>query len=158
MTFGPGPYWIIRRLRQFQTAYSILSLAVLLLNVLSDNRFYDMYYFLSNRVLGFLILIQFVVLITASIRYAFDKDKDALLFCVGFVAFALITGCELIWFLLHPGYYYMVYWKWDPALRRGPYHYFGPQNRTQSRAGRSIFEGAGAVQPQASTFGEDGDH
>ncbi|MDG0872080.1 HAMP domain-containing histidine kinase [Paenibacillus thiaminolyticus] len=116
MTFGPGPYWIIRRLRQFQTAYSILSLAVLLLNVLSDNRFYEMYYFLSNRVLGFLILIQFVVLITASIRYAFDKDKDALLFCVGFVAFALITGCELIWFLLHPGYYYMVYWKWGILL------------------------------------------
>ncbi|WP_240765095.1 sensor histidine kinase [Paenibacillus dendritiformis] len=116
LMFGPGPYRIIRRLRQFQTAYSMLSLAVLFLNLLADNRFYDMYYFLSVRVLGFLVLIQFVVLISASIRYAFHKDKDAILFCVGFVAFALITGCELIWFLLHPGYYYMVYWKWGILL------------------------------------------
>ncbi|MEK3731508.1 ATP-binding protein [Paenibacillus sp. FSL M8-0334] len=110
--FGPGRNQILTKLRKFQIVYSLFCVLLLVINSVADNRFFDMYYFFSVQVLGYLMIIQFVILVGSSTMYAFKGNKDALIFNIGFAFFALLGLAELLQFFMSRGAYSFVLWKW----------------------------------------------
>lgn len=113
--FGPGWKGLLRKLRKFQMGYSSFCLLFLLINQLSSNRFYETYYFLSVKILGFMMIIQVMMLLGSSMVYAVKGNKDAVIFNIGFAVFAGISLGELIRFFVIGGDYQLVLWKWGVA-------------------------------------------
>lgn len=113
--FGPGQNGLLRKLRKFQMGYSAFCLLFLLLNYLSSDRFNEMYYFFSVKVLGFMMIIQFMLLFVSSMVYAVKGNKDAVIFNIGFAIFAGISLGELIRFFVSGGDYHLFLWKWGVA-------------------------------------------
>ncbi len=110
--FGSGRYSIIRRFRIFQTAYSLFCILCLIVNTLSGNRFVEFYYFISATVIGFIMIIQFILLIAYVIAFSIKGNKDAIIFAVGFGTAALTGVSELIWYYVKSGNYDLFFWKW----------------------------------------------
>ncbi|RUT46731.1 GHKL domain-containing protein [Paenibacillus anaericanus] len=111
-TFGAGYYSLIQRCRKFQVAYSIFCVSLLLINELSSNKLFDLYSMASAKVLGYLMIIQFVLLVTTSIIYGIKGNKDAIIFSIGFMIFAFLGVGELVWFYTQAAYYDLFLWKW----------------------------------------------
>ncbi|MCM3342782.1 HAMP domain-containing histidine kinase [Paenibacillus sp. MER TA 81-3] len=109
---GPGPRRIITKFRKFQVAYASFILLVLFSNLISDNAIYSVYFFLTVTVLAFIIVIQLVVLLSVSVLYVLRKNKDVVLFAIGFTIFAMTSIAELIWFLIRYAQYELTLWKW----------------------------------------------
>lgn len=110
--FGGGKFGLIRRFRKFQTGYSLFCAGCLILNLLSGNRFVEFYYFVSTTVIGILLILQFILLIACVIIYSLKKNKDAIIFAVGFGTAACTGVLELIWYYIRNGNYDLFYWKW----------------------------------------------
>jgi signal transduction histidine kinase len=110
--FGSGRYGIIRRFRIFQTVYSLFCILCLTVNALSDNRFVEFYYFVSTTIIGFIMIIQFILLIACVIFFSLKGNKDAIIFAIGFGTAALTGAFELIWYYIKRGNYDLFYWKW----------------------------------------------
>lgn len=110
--FGHGWKNLLSKMRKFQIAYSLFCVLLLLINGLTDNRFFDIYYFFSVQILGYLMIIQFVLLVGSSTLYAVRGDRDALIFNAGFAFFALLGLAELLQFFMSRGTYSFVLWKW----------------------------------------------
>lgn len=110
--FGSGRFSVIRRFRIFQTVYSLFCILCLIINALSDNRFVEFYYFVSTTIVGFIMIIQFVLLIACVIVFSLKGNKDAITFAIGFGTAALTGAFELIWYYIKDGNYDLFYWKW----------------------------------------------
>ncbi|MEF2967619.1 HAMP domain-containing sensor histidine kinase [Paenibacillus sp. M1] len=110
--FGVGYGSIIQRYRKFQIGYSVFCLLLLIVNELSHSRFYNIYVFATTDILGYIMIIQFIILICTSTVYAFKGNKEAIIFCIGFLIFAFLGAGELIWFFATSGYYDLFLWKW----------------------------------------------
>lgn len=110
--FGNGKYAVIRRFRNFQVGYSLLCLICLIGNLLTNNRFIEFYYFISNTVIGIIFILQFILLIIYVIMFSLKGDKDAFIFSIGFGLAALIAVVELVWYYTHHGNYDLFMWKW----------------------------------------------
>lgn len=113
--FGPGWNGMLRKLRKFQIGYSAFCLLFWLLNSLNSDHFYDIYYFFSVKVLGFMMIIQFMLLLGSSMVYAVKGNKNAVIFNIGFAIFAGISLGELIRFFVSGGDYQLDLWKWGIA-------------------------------------------
>lgn len=110
--FGGGRFGIIRKFRKFQTAYSLFCIVCLVINGLSDNRFVELYYFISVTIIGFLMILQFILLIACVIIYSLKRNKDAIIFAIGFGTAAFTGVAELVWYYIRQGNYDLFYWKW----------------------------------------------
>lgn len=110
--FGSGRFSMIRRFRIFQTAYSLFCMVCLIINTLADNRFVEFYYIISATMIGFIMIIQFVLLIAYVLAFSLKGNKDAITFAVGFGTAALTGASELIWYYIKGGNYDLFYWKW----------------------------------------------
>lgn len=113
--FGPGWKGMLRKFRRFQMGYSFFCLLFLIVNFLSSDRLYEPYYFFSVKVLGILMIIQFVLLLGSSMIYAFKGNKSAVIFNIGFAVFVGIALGELIRFFISGRDYQLVLWKWGVA-------------------------------------------
>ncbi|MNW50961.1 Sporulation kinase A [compost metagenome] len=114
-TFGPGLHSIVRRFRIFQTMYSGLCGFVLVLYIIFGfNNQYEsgIYHFISLRMLGIIMIIQFILLICISTMYAVRGDRNAIIFSAGFIVFALFGIGELLYFYIIDPYYSLFLWKW----------------------------------------------
>ncbi|MBT2288373.1 HAMP domain-containing histidine kinase [Paenibacillus albidus] len=110
--FGSGKFAVIRRFRKFQVVYSAFCLSWLMINSLSGNTFVEFYYFISTTIVGYILIAQFILLIACVIIYAARRNKDAIIFAVGFGAAALTGVCELLWYYARNGNYDLYLWKW----------------------------------------------
>jgi len=114
--FGPGRYSVIRRFRKLQVAYSLFCVGCMAVNLLSGNRYVEFYYFVSTRIIGYMMIIQFILLIACVILFSVRGNKDAIIFAVGF-GIAAVTGVlELVWYYVRAGNYDLSYWKWGLVL------------------------------------------
>ncbi|SDG04659.1 Signal transduction histidine kinase [Fontibacillus panacisegetis] len=113
-TFGSGLHSIVRRFRIFQTIYSCFCLVCFLLLVISNFQvlLYGFYYIVSLQVLGIIMIVQFILLICFSTKYAVQGDKNAIIFSMGFIIFALIGIGELLYYYIVDPYYSLFLWKW----------------------------------------------
>lgn len=110
--FGGGKYGLIRHFRRFQVAYSAFCVLCMAINGLSGNRYVELYYFVSTRVIGYIMIFQFVLLIGCVLIYSLKGNKDAIIFAVGFGTAALTGVIELIWYFARSSNYDLFYWKW----------------------------------------------
>ncbi|WP_339271293.1 HAMP domain-containing sensor histidine kinase [Paenibacillus sp. FSL W8-0187] len=110
--YGSGPYRVIRYCRRFQIAYSIMCLIFLVAQVVSDHSFHEIYYLVSVKILGILIILQMLLLVGTTILYASKRNKDAYIFSVGFGMMALAALGDLLAFYYHDGQYHFFLWKW----------------------------------------------
>lgn len=110
--FGPGRYGIIRRFRKFQMGYSAFCLVFMVINILSDNRFMEINYFISTRIIGVIMILQFVLLIAYVLMYALKGNKEAVIFAAGFGTAAGTGVGELAWYYIRRGNYDLFLWKW----------------------------------------------
>ncbi|WP_150265317.1 sensor histidine kinase [Paenibacillus tepidiphilus] len=111
--FGGGKYGIIRKFRKFQAGYSLFCLICLVINLISGNRFVELYYFVSTTVVGVILILQFVLLIACVVLFALRRNRDAIIFAVGFGFAALTSVLELSWYYYREGDYDLFYWKWS---------------------------------------------
>lgn len=77
--FGSGKYAIVRRFRQFQVIYSSFCLLCLLINFLSNNSYIEFYYFVSTTIIGFILILQFILLIVCVIIFSLKGNRDAII-------------------------------------------------------------------------------
>jgi two-component system sporulation sensor kinase B len=110
--FGSGTFSIIRRFRQFQVLYTFFCTIFLIINLLSDFKFNKSYFFFSVTVLGFIMILEFFLLIGVSIVYTIKRNKDAIIFTIGFAFFALTGVGDLILFYLKSQNYEFILWEW----------------------------------------------
>lgn len=113
-TFGPGIHSIVRRFRKFQVIYSLLCITILILNS-NFSQFSDVYFFVTSKILGILMIVQFLLLMFISTMYAIKGDRNAIIFSAGFIIFALLGIGELLYYYLIDGYYNLFLWKWGIA-------------------------------------------
>jgi two-component system, sporulation sensor kinase B len=114
--FGPGKYGVIKHFRKFQVIYSLFCIGCLLFNLLSGNRYVEFYYFVSTKVIGYTMIIQFMMLIACVIFYTAKGNKDAIIFALGFGTAAVTGLIELVWYYMHEGNYDLSYWKWGLVI------------------------------------------
>lgn len=109
--FNKGKYVIlVRRYRQFQTAYSIFCFVFLM----ADGRGAGwLYSFLTGTVMGYLMMIQIVLLILCSVKSTmYGNKEEGIIFAVGFSLFGITGLGELVWYYLSGQEYRLVLWKW----------------------------------------------
>ncbi|WP_136608474.1 sensor histidine kinase [Paenibacillus dokdonensis] len=111
-TVGAGYMQIIRHFRKFQIFYSLVCLSFMVVNLLLNDRIFDLYYLLSVKILGYLIILQIILVVVSSIGYAVKGNRNALIFTSGFVVFGLTVLIEMISFIVSSGKYELYWWKW----------------------------------------------
>ncbi|GGD94292.1 MFS domain-containing histidine kinase [Paenibacillus nasutitermitis] len=109
--FGPGYYGIFSKLRRFQTVFSLFVLVCLAFDEATHLRFHEFYFFLSVKILGIVMVVQFVTIVISTIIYAAKGSKEALILSVGIGIFALFGVGELVWFYLVSEFYDFRFWK-----------------------------------------------
>ncbi|WP_261807914.1 ATP-binding protein [Paenibacillus sp. N3.4] len=110
--FDDGKLRLIRRFRYFQVIYSILMIVFMVINQLSQYKFSDMYYFVSITLLGYIILLQLVILIRYCVVYAMKGNKDAIICSTGIALFAILTVIDLVCYNMSSFTYQIFLWKW----------------------------------------------
>lgn len=110
--FGSGKFAVIRRFREFQVAYSAFCLICLGINYFSGNRYVEFYYFVSTTIIGFIMILQFLLLIGCAIIFTARGNKDAIIFAIGFGTAAFTGVAELLWYYIHKGNYDLFLWNW----------------------------------------------
>lgn len=110
--FGPGKLGIIRRFRKFETFYSLFCIICLIVNALSGDRLVEFYYFVSTKILGIIMILQFILLIGCVVIFSLKRNKDAIIFALGFGIAAFTGVSELVWYYIKGGNYDLFYWKW----------------------------------------------
>ncbi|NEW07855.1 HAMP domain-containing histidine kinase [Paenibacillus sp. SYP-B3998] len=103
---------LMRRFRKFQMIYSVFSILCMIINLASDYRFAKVYFLISVTVLGYIILIQLVLLIGYSAIFAKRGNKDAIIFSSGFALMALMGIIDLVWYYSSSQTYQVFLWKW----------------------------------------------
>jgi signal transduction histidine kinase len=107
--FGPGQKMLIRRLWQALLGISAICLSISLVNLISNYRFNEIDYFMSNMIMGALYILQFILLAVIAIVYAIKGNVDAKFFTAGFSAFAIFLVFDLTFFFLNNNYSFVLY-------------------------------------------------
>ncbi|MBA2944134.1 HAMP domain-containing histidine kinase [Paenibacillus sp. CGMCC 1.16610] len=110
--FGKGKYKVIYWLRKSQTVYSVFVIICLFINILSDYGFNKFYFFVAVTILGFIMILQFSLLIGSSILLMFKGNKEAVIFSVGFASLAFMSTLDLILYYMNSQNKQIFLWKW----------------------------------------------
>ncbi|MFC5701399.1 ATP-binding protein [Cohnella faecalis] len=106
-----GRFVYFKKFRRFQTAYSAFCLAALCLYKATDGKYYALYDFFSNTILGPLILIQLIFIIVLAVRNAINGNKNAAILSVGIFLLALSGAADLTIYYLSETRYVLFLWK-----------------------------------------------
>ncbi|MFM9276511.1 ATP-binding protein [Paenibacillus jiagnxiensis] len=102
----------IRRFRKWLTFYSIACFLIMIVNWLTMDRYYQLYYWTSVILLGLQLTVLLIFLMVASLKRAWKGDREAIILSVGCVCFAVLSVSELLWFFIRQGHYNLFLWKW----------------------------------------------
>ncbi|MFB5267523.1 ATP-binding protein [Paenibacillus enshidis] len=107
-----GDIVYIRRFRKWLTFYSIACFLIMIVNWLTMDRYYWLYYGVSVTLLGLQLMALLICLMVASLKRAWKGDREAIILSVGFACFAVTSVSELFWFYIRQGHYNLFLWKW----------------------------------------------
>ncbi|WP_379243682.1 ATP-binding protein [Paenibacillus sp. GCM10028914] len=110
--YGQGPFGLIRYMRIFHVAYSLICLAFMFFNQYTDDRFFSAYYVVSVSMLGVIIIFQMLILVGITITYTIKRSKDAYIFTIGFSLLTTAALADLVTFYTKNGQYHLYLWKW----------------------------------------------
>lgn len=110
--FGKGYKNSILYLGRFQLGYSFFCMLLLTVNVLTDERYFQIYYLFTTTVLGVLMLVELLAMLIISVVYSLQRNKDALIFNGGLATFAGIGVLELVLYYASKEQYNLYWWKW----------------------------------------------
>lgn len=103
---------LLTRCRKLLTAFSVCCLLFMVINEVTNAQYINFYYFFTGTLLGYVMLIQFTILISTTVIRAFKGNKDAVIMSTGFAVFAATGIGELIWFYANAKNYELFLWKW----------------------------------------------
>lgn len=110
--FGGGYKLIITKFRKFQVGYSLFCILLIVINLLSNNQFYNFYRLTSGTLIGIFMIIQLILLVTIATIYTIRGNQEAIIFTIGFAVFATLGLGELLWYYFRSKYYDLFLWKW----------------------------------------------
>ncbi|CAM4149647.1 sensor histidine kinase [Saccharibacillus endophyticus] len=116
LIFGKGYKNSILYLSRFQLGYSFFCLLLLLGNVLTNERFFSVYYLLTTTVLGGLMIVELLTMLVCSVVYSLQKNKDAWIFNAGLAVFAGVGVFELFRYYATEEQYDLYWWKWGMVV------------------------------------------
>lgn len=114
--FLHGRSRLLIRVRNFQLAYSLFCLCLMVVNGLLSFRLDTLYRMLTVNVLGVMMLLQFVFILVLAVKYAYKGSRDAVIFSIGFGVFAVVALIELISYFTSEGRYQLYWWKWGVVI------------------------------------------
>ncbi|MBC8079369.1 MAG: sensor histidine kinase [Gorillibacterium sp.] len=110
--FGHGKYFALLYFRRFQMLYTVVSLPLIIMEPFTNGKITALYTLMTFNFLSFIIIFEFVLLVSSSITYMLKGNKDAVIFVVGFSLFAVTGIVELVWFYINSYRYDLFWWKW----------------------------------------------
>lgn len=116
LIFGKGYKNSILYLSRFQLGYSFFCLLLLFGNVLTNERFFSVYYLLTTTVLGGLMIVELLTMLVCSVLYSVQKNKDAWIFNAGLAIFAGVGVFELFRYYATEEQYDLYWWKWGMVV------------------------------------------
>ncbi|WP_410513675.1 HAMP domain-containing sensor histidine kinase [Paenibacillus sp. BR2-3] len=114
--FGPGKKGIVTGMRRFLVGYTILCSCLWILNLGLSYRLDGLYEYMTVNVAVVLMILQFLLLLGQAVYYAYRGNADALIFSVGFAAFAMLMLAEMIMFYRSEGIHHFYWWKWGVVM------------------------------------------
>ncbi|WP_234399654.1 sensor histidine kinase [Paenibacillus popilliae] len=110
---GSGPHQIIFRFFKFQVSYSAIwfLLFVYFFEIKKDDS-HPIYTLFSIKIFSIYMIFQFILLLIFSIGHAIRKNKDAILFTLGFSLFSIMAVGEVSWYTFISREYELYLWKW----------------------------------------------
>ncbi|BFH66959.1 hypothetical protein J27TS7_46380 [Paenibacillus dendritiformis] len=110
---GSGPYKIIFRYFMFQVCYSVIwfLLFVYFVEIKKDDS-HPIYTLFSIHIFSIYMIVLFIFLLIFSISHAIRKNKDAILFTLGFSLFSIMSVGEVSWYTFISREYELYLWKW----------------------------------------------
>jgi two-component system sporulation sensor kinase B len=111
-----GKFVFFTRFRHLQTGYSAFCLVALFIYVATGERYYELYDFFSNVILGVLILLQLLLIIVLSILNAFKGNKNAVFLSVGIFLLAISGTADLTLYYLSDKRYVLFLWKFGVVI------------------------------------------
>jgi len=106
-----GHYRFFTKFRYFQAGYSAFCLCALAIYALTNGRYYDPYHLISNLILGFIILLQLVLVIVLSVVHAFKGNKNAIILSIGLFLLALLGTTDMTIYYMSGKTYVLFLWK-----------------------------------------------
>ncbi|MCD9020935.1 sensor histidine kinase [Cohnella silvisoli] len=106
-----GQYSFFSKFRRLQLYYSGFCFAVLITYKFTGERYYDLYVLFTNMILGFIILLQLLLIIYISIRNAMKGSKVAIILSLGISGLALSGVTDLTIYYLNAKRYELFLWK-----------------------------------------------
>ncbi|ANS73382.1 hypothetical protein AWM70_01270 [Paenibacillus yonginensis] len=103
---------IIRISRIFQTVYSLICFALLLLNRLTVFGIQSTYDEVTGTLLGYVMIAELALLVLFAGWNALRGSKEGIIFTIGFAILALTGIGELIFYYASGQQYRLVLWKW----------------------------------------------
>ncbi|NOV01412.1 sensor histidine kinase [Paenibacillus planticolens] len=110
--FDNGKFKWVRRFRKFQVVYSVLLIAFMFINQMNHYQFNRAYFFAAVTVLGYMMIVQFFLIIGLSIPLVQKGNKEAVIFSIGFAMLAGMSILDLINYYVSSQYYQFYLWKW----------------------------------------------
>lgn len=110
--YGVGPYHLIRYMKIFHLAYSIVCFTLMFINQITGDLFYGTYYLITVKLLGIIMMTQMIILVGITIAYTVKRSKDAYIFTIGFSLLTAATLADMITFYARNGNYLFYFWKW----------------------------------------------
>ncbi|WP_162309399.1 sensor histidine kinase [Cohnella abietis] len=111
-----GQFRFFTRFRHVQTIYSAFCLICLFIYATSIERFYDIFYLLSNVIMGVLILVQLLLIIILSILNAIKGNKNAVILSIGILLLAMSGTLDLTFYYLTDKRYVLFLWKFGVVI------------------------------------------
>ncbi len=106
---------IVRIYRIIQSYYACVYFLAMLVNLISDGRMHDLYFFIAVTVMSVFLLVQMGILLTASITQAWRGNREAQLFSAGLAIFGALSIIDLVLFTVRDMNYELVLYKWGLA-------------------------------------------
>ncbi|WP_281888473.1 sensor histidine kinase [Paenibacillus sp. YYML68] len=113
---GPGYWGTIRLFRNFQLLYSLYCAVFLMMTCLHGYAAYEVYYFFSVTLLGYVIIVQFILLATSTIINAVKGNQEAHIFAIGSIMMAVSVVIDVICFYVFYADYELYLWKWGVSF------------------------------------------
>ncbi|WP_435169477.1 ATP-binding protein [Paenibacillus glycanilyticus] len=110
--FGRGKFSIIRIFKIYALWLMIVSSICLFLNLLTNNAFYYVYYFVATAMFAIGVIAGCLLIFGILVVHSFKKHKDALILSTGIGIFILFTVADIIQYYSHSRNYEFTYWKW----------------------------------------------
>ncbi|WP_336789467.1 ATP-binding protein [Paenibacillus sp. MMO-177] len=110
--FGRGKFGIIRIFKIYALGSMILSTIGLLLNIMTNNAFYSLYYSVATVLFVLGVLGGCSIVIGVLVVHCFKKNRDAIILSAGLSFFILFAVADIIQYYSLSKNYEFVYWKW----------------------------------------------